>query len=226
MDAFNQLALKFEAVQSDVRVTRHAVDAVTKSVVAVNEELMDVWTESNKSPISPEEKQAKKQAEKESQDLFKLALCEFYKVSMDHEGNLACMLTGLKLPATRVTAAHLMKKSKPELLGKFGLKSSQINHARHGLLLAEAIKAAFDAKDICFEPVPLHNKLLRCRVLNPNLKNRPVYQPFQRRLFPPTFTTPLCLFQRTKNPSCACLRFTTTGQCRMLAERGGLMRRR
>jgi hypothetical protein len=179
LDAFNKLALRFQTIEhavdsvaGDIRVTRHAVDSVAKAVVSLNEEVMDPWTESNKSPSLPEDKQRNQARKSEKQALFKLSLCEFYDVPLGE--NLTCMLTGLKLPSKHITASHLMKKTKPGSLRKLGLRPDQISHPRNGLLLAEHVEAAFDAKDVCFEPVPLQNKFLRCCVLNPDILNKPV----------------------------------------------------
>ena len=149
---------------------------VAEEVLIQRNQRLDVWDEANKSstlPVEPELKLKREQEKKDEQRMFRNNLLKVHNIRPKN-GSLTCMITGCLLPSALVTAAHVFPKKgtkKMSVLKNFGLDLNDIVDARNGILMAQNIEKAYDAKDVCFAPDPLHLDRLLLTVLNPSIMN-------------------------------------------------------
>lgn len=158
-------------------------------VLATAEHMMDGW--SGRSPSTAEKKAEKNQREKANQEILKGRAIALYKVGSRQRKEkittngitteqfypeLKCMLSGEWLPYEEVRCVHLLpkKKTSATTMLMLGLPAGSLNEPRNTNLWAEMIEMAFDAKELCFEPVPLRTNQLRCRILDPTLNLKPI----------------------------------------------------
>jgi hypothetical protein len=97
---------------------------------------------------------------------------------------------------TLVRAAHIWKAATKGVgLPEFGLKESDINNERNGLLLYESIEKAFDHKQLCFIYNPFSG-YLHVKILCINLKNMFIIDDSQLRTSNARLWTRLALSRR------------------------------
>lgn len=141
---------------------------------------MDCWTPSKRTQTEQTE--------------FKQKVIEFYqRQDPNVPGNLLCMVLNRSYPRDQVRAAHMWKyKTYGKGLEEFGLEYSDVSSPRNGLILAEGIEQAFDAKQVCF--FCGLGKDITLAVLDPTLLNKLVAPSTQKTfqdingsklLFPP-----------------------------------------
>jgi hypothetical protein len=112
----------------------------------------------------------------ESQAQFKSQLVARYNNGMKRQKGsssrwetLRCLITGVELKYADCIAGHLVPHSSPQSLPEFGLRASDINSARNGMLWAQGIEDEFHPPGkVCIIHNFLVNKLVFF-VLDPQL---------------------------------------------------------
>ena len=121
---------------------------------------MDVWTSSKRSKIE--------------QSAFKDSLIKYYLCQ--HETNemlVKCMVLNEFFPRQLVVASHIWKHcTQGEGLEEFGLKESDVNSSRNGILLCQEIEKAFDEKKLCFLIDRITSTNLQIKLLDPALTSK------------------------------------------------------
>jgi len=157
--SFIESQTKVNETQTKVNETQaNWLKISVKETILGKRNRLDVWTLSKRT--------------KEDQQDFKDALIDFYKrEDPTQRGNIFCMILDRSYPRKKIIAGHIWSScTRGKGLKEFGLKESDLNEPRNGLLLAEAIEKAFDTKRVCFMWDPLQKQIKLC-VLDPSLRN-------------------------------------------------------
>jgi hypothetical protein len=119
---------------------------------------------------------------KDEQIDFKNNLIIYYNCGGINTEQIKCMILNKFFDRTLVRAAHIWKSATKGVgLPEFGLKESDINNERNGLLLYESIEKAFDHKQLCFIYNPFSG-YLHVKILCINLKNMFIIDDSQLRM--------------------------------------------
>lgn len=133
------------------------IEFIRKELIASKKMRMDPWTTSKRSI--------------EEQQNFKQALVNYYQRDAGNN-QLYCMVLNRAYDRQHVIASHIWKYcTRGKGLNEFGLKATDINNPRNGLLVAEGIEKAFDIKQLCFLWDPLQT-CFKLVVLDPSLLNQ------------------------------------------------------
>jgi hypothetical protein len=151
------LEAKIDQLLEPIQTVSQGLKLISKEVVTQKRKRLDCWTASKRS--------------KDEQAGFKNELIDYYeRGDSKHNDELYCMVLNRQYPREKVRASHIWKfATHGEGLDEFGLKSADVRSPRNGLLLSEALEAAFDNRDVCFIYNPI-KKAIQVFVLNPEIK--------------------------------------------------------
>ena len=144
---------------------------VSKEVIIQHRRRMDIWPSSKRTRIE--------------QSDFKASLIQYYQCQHATDGGLVkCMILNEYFPKGLVIASHIWKYcTQGEGLEEFGLKESDINSPRNGILLCQEIEKAFDEKKLCFLIDRISSGNLQIKILDPALASELIISSHSSKTF-------------------------------------------
>ncbi len=128
-------------------------------VTVVAASALDLWE--GRSTTNSERKQFRA-------ELFK----HYYKLQEPPADTATCMVSGIALPSSDVTAAHIWPaRARSAMAALFGLKLQDLNSYRNGILMADSLERQFDAQRVAFSYDFMTDKFA-FHVLDPKLKKQ------------------------------------------------------
>ncbi len=169
IEEIKDLSSKVDSLSSKVDSLSSKVDYISTQNNRRLKQELDCWESSSSRT-------------KDEQIDFKNNLIIYYNCGGTNTKQIKCMILNKFFDRTLVRATHIWKAATKGVgLPEFGLKESDINNERNGLILHESIEKAFDHKQLCFIYNPFSG-YLHVKILCINLKNMFIIDDSQMRI--------------------------------------------